>query len=141
LAILERLKTELLSHLVVPAAHPSSVSHHHPTRLPLASTGVTSPADSPPDGNHSAIPNSVSNGLNAAMKNQMAIRHVHMRHAARITPYPRDTHSHSGSEAEQDELALYLPQAITRACIWALRWRIIFPTLRMRRRWQLPLAG
>jgi regulatory factor X 1/2/3 len=33
-----------------------------------------------------------------------------MRHAARAaaSPYPRDAHSHSGSEAEQDELAMYL---------------------------------
>lgn len=86
--------------------HSSSSS----TSYSLASTGVTSPADSPPEGSHGAAGHCGSNGLNAAMKNQLAIRNAHMRHVARAaaSPYPRDAHSHSGSEAEQDELALYL---------------------------------
>lgn len=96
----------------IPTTHTrnSSTASQSSTSYSLASTGVTSPADSPPGGNNSTTSNGVSNGLNVAMKNQMAIRNAHMRHAARAaaSPYPRDAHSHSGSEAEQDELAMYL---------------------------------
>lgn len=88
----------------------SSTASQSSTSYSLASTRLTSPADSPPDGNHPTVPSGASNGLNAAMKNQMAIRNAHMRHAARVaaSPYTRDAHSHSGSEAEPDELAMYL---------------------------------
>lgn len=73
--------------------HSSSAS----TKYSLASTAITTPADSPPNG----IP---------ALKNQMAARTPHLRHVVRAaaSPYTRDAHSQSGSEAEQDDLALYL---------------------------------
>ncbi|GJJ07458.1 hypothetical protein Clacol_001660 [Clathrus columnatus] len=73
--------------------HSSSAS----TKYSLASTTIITPADSPPNG----IP---------ALKNQLAVRTPHLRHAARAaaSPYARDAHSQSGSEAEQDDLALYL---------------------------------
>ncbi|KAF8592343.1 hypothetical protein K439DRAFT_1503084 [Ramaria rubella] len=84
----------------------SSGASQSSTSYSLASTGITSPADSPPATNHT-IHN--GHGINA-IKNQMAVRNAHMRHAARAaaSPYARETHSHSGSEAEQDELAMYL---------------------------------
>ncbi|KIJ56668.1 hypothetical protein M422DRAFT_149249 [Sphaerobolus stellatus SS14] len=43
----------------------------------------------------------------------MAVRNPHLRHAARAaaSPYARDAHSQSGSEAEQDDLAMYLSGA------------------------------
>jgi len=69
----------------------------------LASTGIATPGDSPP-----AAPHTVAS--NAAIKNQMAVRNPHLRHAARAaaSPYSREAHSLSGSEAEQDDLAMYL---------------------------------
>lgn len=85
----------------------SAIDHHarhssaSSTAYSIASAGLSTPADSPP---HHTV------ASNAAIKNQMAVRNPHLRHAVRAaaSPYSRDAHSQSGSEAEQDDLAMYL---------------------------------
>lgn len=87
------------------AAPPHALHIRHSsssTVYSLPSNGITTPGDSPP------APHTVAS--NAAIKPQMAVRNnPHLRHArAAASPYAREPHSHSGSEAEQDDLAMYL---------------------------------
>lgn len=73
--------------------HPSDASHS--SAYTLASTDLSSPADSPPNHNLS----------NPALKGHLRQSHIRARLAA--SPYPRDTESVHSSSSETEEIVYY----------------------------------